>query len=548
MDGNSAKWAPIVQVPTAAAGETHPGRSTREIARSSKTIAAEVARAVVRQRPPRPTPTDEQGRHARADFVWVDDALPAGATPQGDGPWNSSASPIIRSSAAGGACATSPGGLNQRFFDNAGQKLRRRRGRHALCLCVHRPEGPSPGADAPVAHAGDWTHRAYWGENLIDLGKDGTPERLRVGDLPAAGQWVRLEVPVDQAQAGAGHRDRRLGIHPVRRHGVLGQGRHRDRDPAGRPALRFARSLGRGPARRRRGGSLPADSRRSSRSSDRSGPRHRPRSWPRYFIEHAYAQDRAAISSRCEPGWRTPSRSGRRSRSSSRPPWSFARRPASPSRRSCSSEANTTSGARRSAAAVPAFLPPLAAGRAGQPAGTGQVAGRPQPPADGPRGRQPLLAPGLRHGDRQDGRGLRRAGRAAQPSRAARLAGGPVPRGRLGRQADDEAAGDVGRLPAVVAGRRRRTLAKDPANRLLRAGRGSGSMPRCSATRRSLSAACWSSTSAGRASSRRSRPGLWEAVGYTDSNTAHFNADRGADKVHRRSLYTSGSGPRRRRR
>ena len=32
--------------------------------------------------------------------------------------------------------------------------------------------------------------------------------------------------------------------------------------------------------------------------------------------------------------------------------------------------------------------------------------------------------------------------------------------------------------------------------------------------------------------------GLWEAVAYTDSNTAHFTADTGAEKVHRRSLYT----------
>src|SRR5262249_55291909 len=32
-------------------------------------------------------------------------------------------------------------------------------------------------------------------------------------------------------------------------------------------------------------------------------------------------------------------------------------------------------------------------------------------------------------------------------------------------------------------------------------------------------------------------PGLWEAVGYTSSNTARFTADTGP-KVHRRSLYT----------
>jgi len=32
-------------------------------------------------------------------------------------------------------------------------------------------------------------------------------------------------------------------------------------------------------------------------------------------------------------------------------------------------------------------------------------------------------------------------------------------------------------------------------------------------------------------------PGLWEAVGYTSSNTAKFVADKGPEKVHRRSLY-----------
>ena len=32
--------------------------------------------------------------------------------------------------------------------------------------------------------------------------------------------------------------------------------------------------------------------------------------------------------------------------------------------------------------------------------------------------------------------------------------------------------------------------------------------------------------------------GLWEAVGYTGSNTARFTADNGPEKVHRRSLYT----------
>ncbi len=42
---------------------------------------------------------------------------------------------------------------------------------------------------------GSWEHRAYWGDNLLPWGVDGTVSRLRLGDLPAAGQWVRLDVP-----------------------------------------------------------------------------------------------------------------------------------------------------------------------------------------------------------------------------------------------------------------------------------------------------------------------------------------------------------------
>jgi RHS repeat-associated protein len=40
-----------------------------------------------------------------------------------------------------------------------------------------------------------WEHRAYWGANLMGWGTDGTNSRRYMGPLPAAGGWVRLEVP-----------------------------------------------------------------------------------------------------------------------------------------------------------------------------------------------------------------------------------------------------------------------------------------------------------------------------------------------------------------
>ena len=63
-------------------------------------------------------------------------------------------------------------------------------------------------------------------------------------------------------------------------------------------------------------------------------------------------------------------------------------------------------------------------------------------------------------------------------------------------------------------------------------------MPRRCATRHFFAGGLWSRRWADRASSRPSQPGLWEAVAYTDSNTAHFKADTGVEKIHRRSLYT----------
>lgn len=43
--------------------------------------------------------------------------------------------------------------------------------------------------------SGGAQRRAYWGENRIELGTDGRNTRLRIGELPEAGRWMRLEVP-----------------------------------------------------------------------------------------------------------------------------------------------------------------------------------------------------------------------------------------------------------------------------------------------------------------------------------------------------------------
>ena len=44
---------------------------------------------------------------------------------------------------------------------------------------------------------GSWEHRAYWGANVITYGSNNSPGRIRLGDLPPAGKWVRLTVPAN---------------------------------------------------------------------------------------------------------------------------------------------------------------------------------------------------------------------------------------------------------------------------------------------------------------------------------------------------------------
>ncbi|MEX2579521.1 MAG: PSD1 and planctomycete cytochrome C domain-containing protein [Verrucomicrobiales bacterium] len=56
-------------------------------------------------------------------------------------------------------------------------------------------------------HEGGWSHRAWWGEDVIPYGKGSNgPAHRRLGELPAAGEWVRLEVPVAEIGLGPGDR------------------------------------------------------------------------------------------------------------------------------------------------------------------------------------------------------------------------------------------------------------------------------------------------------------------------------------------------------
>ena len=68
----------------------------------------------------------------------------------------------------------------------------------AFYLWIHiDPAKPTRSLMLQANISGNWSHRAYWGESVISYGKDGSPTAYHyAGELPKAGEWVRLSVPV----------------------------------------------------------------------------------------------------------------------------------------------------------------------------------------------------------------------------------------------------------------------------------------------------------------------------------------------------------------
>ncbi len=120
------------------------------------------------------------------DALWVDDALPAGATVIGSFSW-ASANPTP---ASGTVALQSDlaGGVHQHFFYGATATLSVAAGDTLFAYVYLDPSNP-PSEVMLQWYDGTFDHRAYWGANLIPwLG-------VAMGPLPATGQWVRLEVP-----------------------------------------------------------------------------------------------------------------------------------------------------------------------------------------------------------------------------------------------------------------------------------------------------------------------------------------------------------------
>ncbi len=200
MDGNSAQPAPVVRVPTA-----EQEAQLAELDRQIDAVRRQISDALAKVDYDPDTDADVPPAK-RSEYVWIDDETPPAATTvsegTADGKWTFVADPepVFRGEYSSKRTASE---RSQHFFQGAQTSLRVGAGDKLFTYVYLDPQDP-PAEIMLQWNTGDWSHRAFWGENLIDWGKDGTGERKHFGPLPATGRWLRLEVDAEEVGIAPG--------------------------------------------------------------------------------------------------------------------------------------------------------------------------------------------------------------------------------------------------------------------------------------------------------------------------------------------------------
>jgi hypothetical protein len=188
MDGNALTPPPIKKLATPEQ-EAQLKAFDEQIAAVNKTMADTLA--AIEYVDPMGTPASETLEPK--EYVWIDDAAPSGAQLQGNSEWKFVTKADGQVYSGEKATTRKASDLSQHFFTGASPGLKVGEGDKLFAYVFLDPSDP-PKEIMLQWNDGTWEHRAYWGEDVIPWGGTGTPSRLAMGPLPAAGEWVRLEV------------------------------------------------------------------------------------------------------------------------------------------------------------------------------------------------------------------------------------------------------------------------------------------------------------------------------------------------------------------
>jgi mono/diheme cytochrome c family protein len=196
LDGNAARHEPTIRVATAEYTQKLAGLHAR-IDVLKKQLAQETAKLSYDES----AEAKEPEELPRRELVWIDDALPTGAKAVVDGninvAWNFVAGPGHPVQSGSKSLLLKAKGLRQVVIQDTQPGLRIGEGDRLFAHVWLSSQDP-PKEIMLQWNSGQWLHRAYWGQNVIPWGRDNSTERRNVGALPKAGQWVRLEVDAGQ--------------------------------------------------------------------------------------------------------------------------------------------------------------------------------------------------------------------------------------------------------------------------------------------------------------------------------------------------------------
>ncbi len=97
------------------------------------------------------------------------------------------------------------GGLVQHIVDASSKPVLMAAGDKLFAHVWLDPKNPPKQIMLQFHADGKWEHRAWWGQDLIPYGKGSNgADHHPAGALPEAGKWVRIEVPADKLNLGAG--------------------------------------------------------------------------------------------------------------------------------------------------------------------------------------------------------------------------------------------------------------------------------------------------------------------------------------------------------
>jgi hypothetical protein len=199
MDGNVSGPPPILRMPSPEQEAALKSYDER-IAAARKKIADALTRVDYKD----PGPGKAAATQAKAgEFVWIDDAAPRGAQLQGNTPWEFVSAPDHPVHAGKKSMRRQAAGVSQHYFEKADASLKVGEGDKLFAYVYLDPKDP-PATVMLQFNDGNWEHRAFWGEDRIPFGSDDTPGHRKMGPLPKAGQWTRLEVDAGHVGLAAG--------------------------------------------------------------------------------------------------------------------------------------------------------------------------------------------------------------------------------------------------------------------------------------------------------------------------------------------------------